>query len=157
MTKDLPGLCRASSITSEGAAATREAVVWTLPCPPCEIPANGCFCDWCAGSLATSRVRRLPRTPVFCHGILPGGLHTVVSSGRSSVSSPEGLLPVSRLALAVLIHGNQSKMMVMAILGTSVLAAATAAGLSLRQIRARSCHILCETALRCKLLCLLFL
>lgn len=134
VTKDLPGLCKASSFTSKGAAATRKAVVWRLPCPPCQIPANGCFCDWCAGSLATSRGPRTPRTAVFCHGIVPGGLHTVVCSGRSPMSSPESLLLVSCLALVVPIHGNQSKMMAMTILGTSVLPVATAAGLSLRQI-----------------------
>lgn len=54
----------------------------------------------------------------------------MVPSGRSSMRSPGSLLPVSCLALAVPVHRNQGKMMAMIILGTSMLAAATAGRLS---------------------------
>lgn len=44
------------------------------------------------------------------------------------MSSPEGLLPASCLALVVPSHRSQGNIMAMTILGTSVLAATTAAG-----------------------------
>lgn len=53
------------------------------------LPIHDCFCDWSAGSPATSKVLR---TPVSLSWRTPGGWHTVVSS--DSMSLPEGLLPV---------------------------------------------------------------
>lgn len=96
--------------------------------------------------LTISKCLSHPRLYFLWHGMPPGGLHTVVSSDRGSMSSPEVLHPVSCLGLAVPIHGNQGKMVAVTMLVIRMWQPPLPWTLS-RTDMSWICYILCGTAL----------